>query len=346
MGSSASTQSSPEPQKLRTVRTAPGQIISLSDATPETPTPVLVPNEFRALRLSSIKQLNHNLKLFRFNFPDETAQLPKGDAACFYFVQALVGDGDDNDSDERTTIMRPYTPVSPIDARGYLTLMVKIYAKPYGKMGNHLASLAIGDTVNFRGPIPKVEYRAGMYDHVVMLAGGSGITPMYQMLQTIWGDPNDTTRCTLLFSVSEVRDVVLRDELQALQAQRPHQLKIVYTVSRPPPASTTRDETTGENAGDDGTGNATPASSAATEELAAGLDTGRIDEEKLRKYDVTPDSDVLAGSKPLVLVCGPPGFTAALAGPKLMEPGKRPQQGELLGHLKALGFTADQVYKF
>ena len=45
-----------------------------------------------------------------------------------------------------------------------------------------------------------------------------------------------------------------------------------------------------------------------------------------------------------VLVCGTPGFTAAMAGPKLVEPGQRPQQGELKGLLKELGFNAEQVH--
>ncbi|KAJ3274539.1 NADH-cytochrome b5 reductase [Terramyces sp. JEL0728] len=45
--------------------------------------------------------------------------------------------------------------------------------------------------------------------------------------------------------------------------------------------------------------------------------------------------------KECVLVCGPDGFVEAVAG----KAGENYTQGELGGHLKELGYTADQVYK-
>jgi len=44
-----------------------------------------------------------------------------------------------------------------------------------------------------------------------------------------------------------------------------------------------------------------------------------------------------------VMVCGPPGMVSAVCGPKA---NKGKDQGELVGYLKTLGFTADQVFKF
>eukprot|EP00750_Incisomonas_marina_P017741 INCI2414.1.p1 GENE.INCI2414.1~~INCI2414.1.p1 ORF type:complete len:331 (-),score=61.88 INCI2414.1:50-1042(-) len=293
--------------------------------------PALVDTEFRPLKLAKVKVLNYNTKMFRFNFPDEASQLHTN-TACFYFVRATV-DG--------SVVERPYTPVSPIDARGYLTLMVKIYDRPHGIMGNYLNSLAIGDSVEFRGPIAKVQYSPNTLDHVAMLAAGSGITPMYQLLRTIWGNPKDTTKVTLLFSNSREKDIVLRDELEQLEHQRPGQLKVIHTLTQ------VSNETQVSGSGGEGEDSSAERDSSALTSTSTGSswngDTGRIDDEKLKKWGIVAET---IGANSLVLVCGPPSFTAALAGPKLVEPGQRPQQGELLGHLQTLGFEANQVFKF
>ena len=47
-------------------------------------------------------------------------------------------------------------------------------------------------------------------------------------------------------------------------------------------------------------------------------------------------------AKVKVLVCGPPPMEKMIAGSK----GPKGAQGELDGHLKALGYTAEQVCKF
>ena len=136
------------PGLATTTKTAPAA--DQGTSTPNSHQHVIVGNEFRPLELESIKDVNYNVKLFRFKFPDAHAQLQRS-IACFYFVRADI-DGE--------SVQRPYTPVSPVDAQGYLTLMVKVYEKPYGKMGNHLCSLKPGDTLDFKGPLSKVDYSA------------------------------------------------------------------------------------------------------------------------------------------------------------------------------------------
>ena len=46
-----------------------------------------------------------------------------------------------------------------------------------------------------------------------------------------------------------------------------------------------------------------------------------------------------------ILVCGPPPMMQAVCGDKDYS-GSTPQQGELKGMLKELGYTADQVFKY
>ncbi|KAJ7121409.1 hypothetical protein C8R44DRAFT_786241 [Mycena epipterygia] len=64
--------------------------------------------------------------------------------------------------------------------------------------------------------------------------------------------------------------------------------------------------------------------------------TGFINADVIKKYVAPPTTE-----RTLVMVCGPPGQVAALAGKKAGM-----KQGELSGVLKELGYTEDQVFKF
>lgn len=67
-----------------------------------------------------------------------------------------------------------------------------------------------------------------------MIAGGSGITPMYQFLCAVLRDPADTTEMALLYANQTEDDILLRDELEALQRDNPAKFKLWYTLDRPP----------------------------------------------------------------------------------------------------------------
>ncbi len=64
-------------------------------------------------------------------------------------------------------------------------------------MSSHIHSLKVGDELAFKGPIPKFAYKANQFESISLVAGGSGITPMYQLLQEIDSNPQDKTKATL-----------------------------------------------------------------------------------------------------------------------------------------------------
>lgn len=72
-------------------------------------------------------------------------------------------------------VIRPYTPTSDEDAKGKIELLVKRY--PNGPMSEHLHSMAPGQRLDFKGPIPKYPLKENMHEHVALIAGGTGITP-------------------------------------------------------------------------------------------------------------------------------------------------------------------------
>lgn len=67
----------------------------------------------------------------------------------------------------------------------------------------------------------------------MILLGGSGITPMLQLIRQITRDPKDQTKLSLLFANQTEEDILLRDELEEVVKNYPDQVKIWYTLDRP-----------------------------------------------------------------------------------------------------------------
>jgi nitrate reductase (NAD(P)H) len=191
-------------------------------------------------KLLSRSELNHNTRLLRFALqsPDHVLGLPVGQHV---FVSATIGG---------RLVMRAYTPTSVNADKGIFDLLIKVYFKGTdpefplgGAMSQHLDSLAVGDTIEAKGPLGHIEYvGAGVFDisrarvrasRIAMVAGGTGITPMYQLIRAALADGTDTTRISLLYANRAEEDILLGDELAALAAAHPARFTLTHTLSRP-----------------------------------------------------------------------------------------------------------------
>lgn len=186
-------------------------------------------------------------------------------------------------------VLRPYTPVSDPDERGVIQFIVKQY--PNGKASSHMHSLAPGQTLSIRGPIPGYGYTASDTPRdLVFIAGGAGITPIYSLAKGILHDSSDRTRIQLLWGVNETRDIVLKDELEQLQKQHPERLQVTYCVS----GSGARPETS--SLGDE-------------RKYKKGYITKSVLEQAISRCDRCAFGDQ-KGTK--VFLCGPPAMETAL----------------------------------
>merc|ERR1712243_329651 len=70
-------------------------------------------------------------------------------------------------------------------------------------------------------------------NRVSMIAGGTGITPMLQLIRAVFRDPDDTTCLSLLFANQTEDDILLRTELEEVAAENPDRFKLWYTIDRP-----------------------------------------------------------------------------------------------------------------
>ncbi|KAI1324356.1 oxidoreductase NAD-binding domain-containing protein [Xylariaceae sp. FL0255] len=142
--------------------------------------------------------------------------------------------------------VRPYTPISDSNEPGIIELLVKKY--PNGKQSTHLHSLQPGDSLRFVTRIPGYKWETPSPDNnkpisIALIAGGAGITPMYQLIQGILLSPetrDPTTRITLVFGVNTDADLLLKSEFEDLEKKFPGRFRAVYTVSNPAPGSPNR----------------------------------------------------------------------------------------------------------
>ncbi|KAK4197974.1 hypothetical protein QBC40DRAFT_284532 [Triangularia verruculosa] len=185
----------------------------------------------RTLKLHSSELVNHNTKKLRFELPDPSQ--PSG----LSLSSALLTISFPPTNGRWTPVVRPYTPTNPLEEPGFVELMVKLY--PNGKQSGYLHSLKPGDTITCLR-IPEYVWQPNKHDHVALIAGGAGITPMYQLIQGILGNPEDKTRVTLVWGVNGDQDIFLKQELAELQSKYPGRFRAEYVVSQPEAGSTYR----------------------------------------------------------------------------------------------------------
>jgi len=65
-----------------------------------------------------------------------------------------------------------------------------------------------------------------------MIAGGTGLTPCYQVLSAILRDPKDTTKVRFLYANRTPDDILARDILEGLAAKHPDRFTLSLTVDQ------------------------------------------------------------------------------------------------------------------
>lgn len=183
----------------------------------------LEPQTYQRLPLVAKDQLSSNVYRFVFALPEANGilGLPIGQHVA---IKAEV-DG--------KTVTRSYTPTSNNLDRGRIELVVKCY--PDGLLsGRYLAGLSIGDEVEFRGPKGAMKYTKNLCRKIGMVAGGTGITPMYQLIRAICENDTDTTEISLIYANRSESDILLREELETFARRYPKNFKLWYMLDSPP----------------------------------------------------------------------------------------------------------------
>ncbi|UXI19236.1 hypothetical protein NH340_JMT05179 [Sarcoptes scabiei] len=239
------------------------------------------PKEKYSVALIEREEISHDTRRFRFGLPsnDHVLGLPIGQHV--YMSTTYQG----------KYISRSYTPVSSDDDRGYVDFVIKIYFANVhpkfpdgGKLTQFLERMKIGDKINLAGPNGNLIYKGlgkfsikegygspfvnRSFKKIGMIAGGTGITPMLQIIRHVFKDPKDKLSIWLLYANQTEKDILLRKELEEVQEMNSDRFKLWYTLDRP-----------GEG---------------------WNYSTGFINDEMISKHLPEPGKDTL------ILMCGPP----------------------------------------
>ena len=227
------------------------------------------PKEFRGFKITGIKDLSPNTKEFRVALPskDSTTGMK---TSGFVMIKDKTGE-------DGKFVARPYTPTSLGDQKGHVDFVIKAY--PGGKVTGHLWGLRVGDEIEIKGPLPKFKYEPNLKKEIGMVAGGTGITPMLQIIQEVLRNPEDKTKLVLVFANNNLEDILLKDKIDELAAKHPTRFSVTYVVATPPAGW-------------------------------KGGEKGFCTQELLKSKLPAPSPDAL------VFVCGPPGMMNAVSGPK------------------------------
>ncbi|KAH3666330.1 hypothetical protein OGAPHI_004519 [Ogataea philodendri] len=182
--------------------------------------PVLSSDKFQKYELLDKTIISKNSAIYRFKLPRETDTLdiPIGHhLACRFVV-------DDKE------VVRYYTPISNQYDEGFFDILVKSY--PDGTVSPRFAALQPGQFVEFKGPVGRMSYQTNMASEIVMIAGGSGITPMLQVIGAIITTPKDITKVHLIYANETENDILLKDELDEFAAKYPN-FEVTYVLNKP-----------------------------------------------------------------------------------------------------------------
>jgi cytochrome-b5 reductase len=278
---------------------------------------VLDPAVFQEFPLTEKTVLSHNTAIYRFALPTPNSILGLPIGQHISIAANLDVKDPKTETVTNKEVVRSYTPISSDVNPGYFDLLIKSY--PTGNISRHLATLNIGDKMKVKGPKGAMVYTPNMVRHFGMIAGGTGITPMLQVVKAILRgrSSGDKTEVDLIFANVNEEDILLKQDLDKL-TREDSGFRVHYVLNNPP---------------EGWTGGVGFVTADMIKVRIALHDVGRICEANTRLQErfPAPASDVK------VLICGPPPMVSAMK-----------KATESLGFAKArpVSKLEDQVFCF
>jgi len=197
------------------------------------------------------RQLNHDTFLLRFALPKQDMTL--GLALGTHII--LSATFPTYDHPEGELVARKYTPVSTLHDKGHFDLLIKSYRKgqhpkfPHGgKFSQYLELLKIGDMIDVEGPKGKLIYKGEGLIHIKglnetkvlrkhqigMIGGGTGIAPLFQLIQCSL-QHHDPVDISLIFGNKSEADMILREELENYANENSDKFKVHFIIDQATP---------------------------------------------------------------------------------------------------------------
>ena len=180
--------------------------------------------------IKEIIPLTENTKIYRFSLPYSDVRLvPEITNLGLHLILRVPVPSNDEDHVDTSKcqnggyITRQYTILSSPMCKGYFDIMIKLYEN--GAASRVIRKWIIGDLVEIRGPFGEFsskfmqpsetsEIHLLDFDNIILLAAGTGIAPMLQVIDYILDDDETDTRLHLLYSCRKTSEILLQDKIK------------------------------------------------------------------------------------------------------------------------------------
>lgn len=115
-------------------------------------------------------------------------------------------------------------------------LAVTVKRVDNGLMSNWLPdNLKAGDTIKVMEPMGvfTTDYEAGNKRHIIMFAGGSGITPMLSIIKSMLNQEPDSI-CSLIYCNRDIESIIFKEKLDAMQTDFEGRLHVIHVLDDAP----------------------------------------------------------------------------------------------------------------
>ncbi|XP_069126217.1 LOW QUALITY PROTEIN: NADH-cytochrome b5 reductase-like [Argopecten irradians] len=161
---------------------------------------LLSETDYHQFTIASVKEITSATRQYRFN-------LPFGRSLGLKLGQHIIIRGNVNGD----VVTRQYTPISDVKVTDYFELLIKLYKD--GRMSQFIQTWSPGMKIDMRGPFGEFSYKQNKHVNILMLAAGSGIAPMAQVIQGILNNEEDDTRIRLLYACRSYSDILMKSQL-------------------------------------------------------------------------------------------------------------------------------------
>jgi ring-1,2-phenylacetyl-CoA epoxidase subunit PaaE len=115
-------------------------------------------------------------------------------------------------------------------------LVVSVKRVENGLMSNWLPdNLKVGSTLRIMEPMGQftTEYNAGNKRHIILFAGGSGITPMMSIIKSILVQESNSI-CSLIYCNRDIDSIIFKNELEQLELKYEGRLHVIHVLDNAP----------------------------------------------------------------------------------------------------------------
>lgn len=176
---------------------------------------------FQALEIRDVTRETADCILVSFNVPQALRKTFAYCAGQYVTLRAEVGDRE---------LRRSYSLCSAPHENEWRVAIKRVVGGMFSQWAHML--LRAGDSIDVLPPDGHFVYvpQGNSARHILLLAAGSGITPVFSILKTALETEADS-RVTLVFGNSRVKDIIFREQIEDLRDRHLARFQLIHTLS-------------------------------------------------------------------------------------------------------------------